>query len=298
MQEQISFDALMPPEMAGKAENVGVNKSQLNSFRTFALAVLAGAFIALGAVFSTTATTGGSALPFGVTRVFGGLTFSLGLILVVVAGAELFTGNNLIIMAWASHKVTTMQLLRNWIIVYVGNFIGSIMTAFMMFFSKQYLMGGGTLGLNALTIANNKSGLDFLQALILGIFCNALVCLAVWLCMSARTTTDRVLAIIPPITAFVAAGFEHSIANMYFIPVGLFIKSGANADFWTAIGKTAADFPNLTWSNFFIANLIPVTIGNIIGGAVMVGLVYWSIYLRRTTQPASKPTMKPVENRP
>jgi formate transporter FocA len=294
--EQISFDALMPPEMAGKAENVGVNKSQLNSFRTFALAILAGAFIAMGAVFSTTATTGGSVLPFGVTRVFGGLTFSLGLILVVVAGAELFTGNNLIIMAWASHKVTTMQLLRNWVIVYFGNFIGSILTAFMIFLSKQYTMGGGALGLNALTIANNKSGLEFVQAMVLGIFCNALVCLAVWLCMSARTTTDRVLAIIPPITAFVAAGFEHSIANMYFIPVGLFIKANANAAFWTSIGKTAADFPNLTWGNFFIANLIPVTIGNIIGGAVMVGLVYWSIYLRTATKTAAKPTqMKTAE---
>jgi len=137
MQDQISFDALMPPEMAGKAENTGVNKSKLNSFRMFALAVLAGAFIALGAVFSTTATTGGSALPYGIVRIVGGITFSLGLILVVVAGAELFTGNNLIVMAWANNKVSTAQLLRNWIIVYLGNFIGSVLTAYMMFLSKQ-----------------------------------------------------------------------------------------------------------------------------------------------------------------
>jgi len=295
MQEQIPFDALMPPEMAGKAENVGVNKAHLNSFRTFALAVLAGAFIAMGAVFSTTATTGGSALPFGVTRVLGGLAFSLGLILVVVAGAELFTGNNLIIMAWAGHKVTTMQLLRNWVIVYIGNFLGSVLTAYMMFLSRQYTMGGGALGLNALTIANTKSNLDFIQAIVLGIFCNALVCLAVWLCMSARSTTDRVLAIIPPITAFVAAGFEHSIANMYFIPVALFIKAGAGAEFWSQIGKTAADFPKLTWGNFFLVNLLPVTIGNIIGGAVMVGLVYWSIYLRTAKNVAAKPSQSKVE---
>ncbi len=299
MQEQLSFDALMPPEMAGKAENVGVNKTKLNSFRMFALAVLAGAFIAMGAIFSTTATTGGSALPFGVTRVLGGITFSLGLILVVIAGAELFTGNNLIVMAWASHKVSTGQLIRNWIIVYLGNFVGSILTAYMMFLSKQYEFSNGALGLNALTIANNKTGLDFIPALVLGIFCNALVCLAVWLCMSARTTTDRVLAIVPPITAFVAAGFEHSIANMYFIPVGLFIKSGADSAFWTNIGKTAADFSNLTWGNFFLANLLPVTIGNIIGGAVMVGLVYWSIYLRKTATVTAQPTqMKPAEHRP
>lgn len=299
MPEQIPFDALMPPEMAGKAENVGVNKAHLNSFRTFALAVLAGAFIAMGAVFSTTATTGGSALPFGVTRVLGGLTFSLGLILVVVAGAELFTGNNLIIMAWAGHKVTTTELLRNWVIVYIGNFVGSILTAYMMFLSKQYTMSGGALGLNVLTIANTKSSLEFVQAMVLGVFCNALVCLAVWLCMSARSTTDRVLAIIPPITAFVAAGFEHSIANMYFIPVALFIKAGASADFWAQIGKTASDFPKLTWENFSLANLLPVTIGNIIGGAVMVGLVYWSIYLRTTRYVAVKSSqLKSGQSRP
>lgn len=301
MQEQTSFffDALMPSEMAGKAENVGVNKAQLGSFRMFALAVLAGAFIALGAIFSTTATTGGSALPFGVVRILGGLTFSLGLILVIVAGAELFTGNNLIIMAWASHKVSTIQLLRNWVIVYVGNFVGSILTAYMMFLSRQYEISNGALGLNALSIANAKTGLDFLPALVLGTFCNALVCLAVWLCMSARSTTDRVLAIVPPITAFVAAGFEHSVANMYFIPVGLFIKAGATDAFWANLGKAAADFPNLTWGNFFLANLLPVTLGNIIGGAVMVGLVYWSIYLRRTTQvTAQPPQMKPAEHRP
>ena len=299
MQEQISFDALMPPEMAGKAENVGVNKAQLNSSRMFALAVLAGAFIALGAVFFTTVTPGGSALPYGLVRIMGGLTFSLGLILVVVAGAELFTGNNLIVMAWASHKVSTWQLVRNWIIVYLGNFVGSVLTAYMMFLSEQYEFSSGTLGLNALNIAHAKSSLGFLQAIVLGIFCNALVCLAVWLCMSARSTTDRVLAIVPPISAFVAAGFEHSIANMYFIPVGLFIKAGAGPDFWTQIGKTAADFPNLTWGNFFLANLLPVTIGNIIGGAVMVGLVYWSIYLRTAAKVTAKPPqMKPAEHRP
>jgi formate transporter FocA len=292
-----SFDALMPPQMAGKAENVGVSKSQLNSFRMFALAILAGAFIALGAIFSTTATTGGSALPYGVVRILAGLTFSLGLILVVIAGAELFTGNNLIVMAWASHKVSTTQLLRNWVVVYLGNFVGSILTAYMMFLSRQYEMSNGALGLNALNIANAKTGLDFLPAVVLGIFCNALVCLAVWLCMSARSTTDRVLAIVPPIAAFVAAGFEHSIANMYFIPIGLFIKAGATDTFWTNIGKTAADFSNLTWGNFFLANLLPVTIGNIIGGALMVGLVYWSIYLRTTAAATPKPTQtSPAEH--
>jgi len=279
MQSLPSFDPWLPPEMAAKAEDVGVGKANLGFYRMFFLAVLAGAFIAMGAVFSTMATTGASNLPFGLTRIIGGLTFSLGLILVVVAGAELFTGNNLIVMAWASRKIKTSQLIRNWIIVYIGNFLGSILTAYMMYLTKQYTFSKGALGLNALNIAHSKVSLEFLQALTLGIFCNALVCLAVWLCISARTDTDKVLLIIPPITAFVAAGFEHSIANMYFIPVALLVKSGASSEFWALIGKTAADFPNLTWGNFFLANLLPVTIGNIIGGAVMVGLVYWSIYL-------------------
>ncbi len=291
-----NFDPLVPLDMARKAENVGVAKANLGPFRMFALSVLAGAFIAMGAIFATTATAGGSVLPYGVNRVIGGLVFSLGLILVVGAGAELFTGNNLIVMAWASGKVTTQKLLMNWVIVYVGNFAGSILTAYLMYVSKQFTFGAGAIGLNALTIANNKSGLEFVPALVLGIFCNALVCLAVWLCIGARTATDKILAIIFPISAFVAAGFEHSIANMYFIPVGLFIKGGADATFWTNVGKTSADFANLTWGNFFINNLLPVTIGNIIGGALMVGLVYWFIYLRPSwTGKASEPTPSPKQ---
>ena len=279
MNETISFDSYLPPAMAQKAADAGVAKANLGKWRMLALAVLAGAFIAMGAIFATTATAG-STLPFGITKLVGGLVFCLGLILVVVAGAELFTGNNLIVMAWASGKVSTTRLLRNWVIVYVGNFMGAFLTAVMMLFSGQYLFGNGAIGLNALNIANAKVNLGFGQAIVLGIFCNALVCLAVWLCMSARTTMDKILAIIFPITAFVAAGFEHSIANMYFIPMGLLIKSSAGAAFWSDIGKTASDYANLTWSNFFVANLLPVTIGNILGGAVMVGLVYWFIYLR------------------
>ncbi len=276
-----SLDALLPADMAKKAENIGVAKANLGPFRMFALAVLAGAFIAMGAVFMTIATTGASGvLPYGVTRLLGGLVFCLGLVLVVVAGAELFTGNNLIVMAWASRKVSTGLLLRNWVIVYLGNFVGSIVTAYGMFLSGQYLFNKGAVGLNALNIANAKVAHDFIPALVLGIFCNALVCLAVWLCMSARTTVDKIMAIIFPISAFVAAGFEHSIANMYFIPVALFIKNGAPPEFWANIGQTPADFAAVTWGNFFIANLLPVTLGNIIGGALMVGLVYWFIYLR------------------
>jgi formate transporter FocA len=279
----LSFDSLLPPDMAKKAENIGVAKANLGPLRMFALAILAGAFIAMGAIFATTVTAGASGvLTYGVTRLLAGIVFCLGLILVVVAGAELFTGNNLIVMAWASRKVSTGLLLRNWVIVYLGNFVGSIITAYAMFLSEQYLFGKGAVGQSALAIANAKTGLNFIPALFLGIFCNALVCMAVWLCMSARTTLDKIAAIIFPISAFVAAGFEHSIANMYFIPIGLFIKNGAGPEFWSMIGATPADFANVTWYNFLVTNLVPVTIGNIIGGALMVGLVYWFIYLRPT----------------
>jgi formate transporter len=282
MSDQVSFDSLLPPAMASKAEGIGVKKAALEAMPMFALGILAGAFIACGAIFCTTVLAGTGDMPYGVQRLLGGLTFTLGLILVVVGGAELFTGNNLILMAFASGKVSVSALLRNWVIVYVGNFVGSIITALIMFSSTQYTFGKGAIGLTALNIANSKSGLDFLPAIALGIMCNALVCMAVWLCFSARSTTDKILAIIPPISAFVAAGFEHSIANMYFIPIGLFIKAWAPAAFWTTIGRTAGDFANLTWGNFFFRNLVPVTIGNIIGGAVMVGFIYWFIYLRPT----------------
>jgi formate transporter FocA len=279
MSTEFQFDALLPAEMATKAENIGLKKAHLGPRRMFALAVMAGAFIALGAIFYTTVTAGAKDVPFGFTRLIGGMAFSLGLMLVIVAGAELFTGNNLIVMAWANGKVTTGELLRNWVIVYTGNFVGALLTAAMLVVSEQYMLGNGAVGLNALTIANAKAGVSFIPGLMLGILCNALVCLAVWLCMSARSTTDKLLAIVPPITAFVAAGFEHSIANMFFIPMGLFIQAAAKPAFWTTIGKMPADFANLTWWNFF-GNLLPVTIGNIIGGAVLVGLMYWFIYLR------------------
>jgi formate transporter FocA len=277
---KFSVDALVPQAMAHKAETIGVAKVTLGPLRMAALAILAGVFIGLGAIFATTVTTGGSTLPFGVNKLLGGFVFCLGLVLVIGAGAELFTGNNLIVMAWADRKLTSRQLLENWGLVYIGNLIGALLTAALLFLSEQWAFDEGAVGLNALNIANHKVQLDFLPAVFLGILCNALVCLAVWLCIGARTATDKILAIIFPITAFVAAGFEHSIANMYFIPIGLFIKSFAPPDFWNQVGVTPALYSDLTWGNFLLANLLPVTIGNIIGGAIMVGLVYWFIYLR------------------
>jgi formate/nitrite transporter len=280
--------------MAAKAEQIGVKKAHLNATSMFVLSILAGAFIGMGAIISTTAVAGASGvLPYGVVRVLAGLVFSLGLILVVIGGAELFTGNNLIVMAWASRKVSTRLLIQNWVIVYLGNFAGSVATAALMYFTGQFAFGQGSVGAAALNTALSKVNLGFVQAIALGIMCNSLVCLAVWLTFSARTTTDRILAIVPPITAFVAAGFEHSIANMYFVPIALFIKAGASEAFWTNIGKTAADYANLTWGRFLVNNLLPVTIGNIIGGALMVGAVYWFVYLR-PKQAASAAAPAPV----
>lgn len=277
MSAENGFDALVPPDIAQRAETVGIRKAQMPALKVFVLAVLAGAFIALGAVFATTVVAGASGmLPYGVTRLLMGLAFCLGLTLVVVGGAELFTGNNLIIMAWASKKISTGALLKNWGIVYIGNFVGSIATALLMIISKQYPAGDNTVGVVALKTAVAKVHLGFGQAIALGILCNALVCLAVWLCYGAHSTTDKIAAIILPITAFVAAGFEHSVANMYYIPYGLFIQA-FDPGFVTT-SKVAMD--GLTWGSFFIKNLLPVTIGNIIGGAIFVGIVYWSVYLK------------------
>jgi formate/nitrite transporter len=244
----------------------------------FVLSILAGAFISFGAVFATTVTAGGG-LPYGVARLLTGLVFSAGLVMVIIAGAELFTGNTIIVMAWASKKVKTRALLLNWVLSFTGNFVGAIATAALVFYSTQYTFGDGAVGLAALSIADAKTSLNFIPALILGILCNALVCLAVWMLFSARTNIDRIVTAVPPVAIFAAAGFEHSIANIYFIPMGLFIRAGAPDSFWHAVGKTAADFPGLTWSNF-LANLFPVTIGNIIGGSLMVAAVYWFVYLR------------------
>jgi formate transporter len=291
MNNQIQIDAFPPAKMASRMEEVGVTKAGLGALTVFTLAMLAGAFIGTGAIFATVVSTGlaSAGVGFGIIKLLTGFVFCLGLIAVVVAGAELFTGNNLIIMAFASGKVGLSGLLRNWVIVYAGNFVGSILTAGVMLLTRQYTFAGGGIGATALGIADAKCDLEFLQAIALGVMCNTLVCLAVWLCTSARTTTDKILAIVFPITAFVASGFEHSVANMYFIPIGLFIKSFAGPEFWDAIGKTAADYSNLTWAAFFVKNLLPVTIGNIIGGAGFVGLTYWFIYLR----PEKRITVEP-----
>jgi formate/nitrite transporter len=261
-----TFDPYTPAEMAGRVEAGGVAKAALDLPRTLALAVLAGAFIGLGAMISTVAGTGTS-FGYGPSRLLAGLAFCLGLVLVLVGGAELFTGNALIVMAWAERRVKSRALLRNWTIVYAGNFIGAAATALGIYLSGIHRLGSGAVAESALAIARAKLSLDFGEAFFRGVFCNALVCLAVWLGFSARTTTDKILCIVFPITAFVAAGFEHSIANMYFVPMGMLLSGEAGFD--------------LTWSRFLLGNLLPVTLGNVAGGSLMVGLAYWFIYLRK-----------------
>lgn len=270
------IDAYAPAEIAQRVLNVGVAKARLALPDALALAVLAGAFIALGAAFATLAMTD-TGLGFGPTRVLGGVAFSLGLILVVVAGAELFTGNNLVAMAWASREITTVQMARNWAIVFVGNFIGAVGTVLLVFWTRTWTLHGNSVGAKALGIAASKCNLGFSEAFVRGILCNALVCLAVWLCQSGRSTTDKILAIVWPIAGFVALGFEHSIANMYFIPLGLLLKS--QPDLLAATGGSAAGLDQLTVTGF-AGNLVPVTLGNIVGGTLFVAGIYWFVYLR------------------
>ena len=261
------LDAYAPAQIAMRVREVGVTKAAMPVLTMFALAVLAGAFIALGALFYTVTMTTriGDAVPFGLHRLAGGVTFSLGLILVVVGGAELFTGNNLIAMAWASGRVTTQQIMRNWGWVYLGNLVGAVGTAALVWLAGIQSMGDGAVGETMIQIARSKISLDPVSAVARGILCNVLVCLAVWLCMGARSVTDKILAIVFPITGFVACGFEHSVANMYFLPIGVALAAGTSAPL------SAVDA---------ISNLALVTVGNIFGGTVLVALVYWTVYLR------------------
>lgn len=273
-------DALLPPEMALACEAAGAAKAGRDGTTLIILGVLAGAFIAFGAMFMTVVTTGAGDLPFGVARLLAGLVFSLGLILVIVGGAELFTGDSLMVVAWASGRIELGSLLRAWAFVYVGNIAGAVGTAALVFLAGHYGFAGGAVGKTALAIASTKAALPTGQLFFLAVLCNVLVCLAVWMSFGARSVTDKVMVIVPPIAAFVAAGFEHSIANLYFLPYALAIKYWAGPEFWTVIGRSAADYAALDLTNA-LHNVAVATIGNLIGGSLMVGAVYWFLYLRR-----------------
>lgn len=276
-----AVDALLPVEIARKAELIGAQKARLDAVSLIVLSVLAGAFIALGAMFATTVVAGTEGmLPFGIRRLLAGVVFALGLVLVVLAGAELFTGNALMVMALAARRISLAEMLRAWSIVYVGNLLGALGTAMLVFLSGQYLAGDGAVAAAAVSLAAEKSALPFDRAFFLGVLCNVLVCLAVWLSIGARTTTDKILAVMLPVSAFVAAGFEHSVANMYLVPLGLLIADWAPLELWARIPAAVADAAGLSWAKF-VYSLLPVTLGNAVGGGALVGGVYWLAYLRK-----------------
>ena len=257
-----SADAYSPREIAALVENIGVSKARTEAWTVWVLAVLAGAFISLGALFFTVVVTG-SQLGFGTTRMVGGLAFCLGLVLTVVAGAELFTGNNLLAMAWASGRIRTRELLRNWMLAYGGNVMGCLGTVLLVWWGDAASLGAGTVGETAIEIARAKASLSIQEAFARGVLCNALVCLAVWLTLGGRSVTDKILAILFPITAFVAMGFEHSIANWFFLPSGLVLDARGGV----SVAGAAT-------------NLVAVTCGNLVGGTLLVAGVYWLAYLR------------------
>lgn len=278
------FNLLLPSAMAKVAEEAGIYKATKHPFTTFFLAINAGVFISIAFVFYITATTGSGAMPYGIAKLIGGICFSLGLMLVVVCGADLFTSTVLIVVAKASGRISWGQLARNWINVYAGNLAGALFFVALMWFAGQHMVANGAWGLNVLETADHKMHHTFIEAVCLGTLANLLVCLAVWMSYSGRSLTDKLVVMILPVGMFVASGFEHSIANMFLIPYAITIRDFATPEFWQAAGTTAAQFHALTVSNFILHNLIPVTIGNIIGGGVLVGLTYWVIYLRKGDQ--------------
>jgi len=266
MAEIFGSDAYSPKEIGERIETIGIAKARLPLTAQIALGVLAGGFIGLGALYFTLVTSDAH-LSFAAARVLGGVAFSLGLILVVIAGAELFTGNNLLVMAWVSRRITTAEVLRNWLVVYLANFVGAFGLVSLVFWSQHWRMNGDAVGVNAVKIAAAKAMLPYWEAFFRALLCNLLVCLAVWLAFAGRSVVDRIFAIVFPISAFVAAGFEHSVANMYFIPLGILLKDHLDVP----------GVEGLSWVGLW-TNLAPVTLGNIAGGSLMVALVYRFVY--------------------
>ncbi|WP_166372578.1 formate transporter FocA [Psychromonas sp. SA13A] len=258
--------------------NYGVQKANKSKLHSFGLSVFAGVFIAIAFVFYVTVTTGSDASSWGLTRLAGGTAFSLGLILVVVCGAELFTSTVLSSVAWAQGKLSTLQLIGCWVRVYLGNFVGAMLILLLIFGAKMYQLDGGQWGINALHLAQHKIHHTWLQAFSLGVLCNLLVCLGIWMTFSSKDMLTKSFLLILPVAMFVSSGFEHSIANLFMVPLGIVLQHTVPAEYLISLGYNANSFADLTVSHFVLNNLIPVTLGNIVGGGVMVGLGYWLIY--------------------
>ena len=274
----MSDPILNPAQMAAAAEDAAYAKATSRPLKSFLLGLTAGGYIALGFVFYITSQVGADQMPWGVAKVLGGVVFSTGLILVVLTGAELFTSSTLTLTARASGRITWLQLLRNWAVVYVANFLGALTIVALIYVGGTWRAADGGWGAVALTAATAKVGHSFGAALVLGILCNLMVCIGVWAAFSGRSTVDKISAIVLPIALFVAAGFEHSVANMFLIPLALLIRGGADDGFWQTAGLDPGAYTDLTWGAFAVHNLVPVTIGNIIGGGLMIGIMYWTIF--------------------
>jgi formate transporter len=278
MSDSTSTSILNPDQMAMAAEDAAFGKATGGLLKSFLLGLTAGGYIALGFVFFTTSQVGAADLPYGVSKVLGGLVFSTGLALVVLTGAELFTSSTLTLTARASGRITWRQLVNNWVVVYLANFLGALTIVTLIYLGKTWENADGGWGAVVLNTALHKVHHTFLEAFVLGILCNLMVCLAVWAAYSGRTTTDKVLAVTMPIALFVATGFEHSVANMFMIPLAILIKDYAGGDFWSMSGLEQSAYSELTWPAFYVDNLLPVTLGNIVGGGVMIGVLYWTIF--------------------
>lgn len=280
IQNRPEYGAVPPAEMAKLAEQAAVGKAKKHPEITIVLAILAGVFIAIAGMFYTVVTAGSQGMPYGMAKLIGGIVFSTGLILVILCGAELFTSSTLLLMGKATGRLKFSEIIKNWTLVYFGNMAGSLLFAALIVGGGVWEGGHGLVGLSSMYIAKAKLGHSFGQALVLGILCNILVCLTYWLTLSSRTAVGKMFACILPVAAFIAAGFEHSVANMYLLPMGYLVKTLAGPEFWQAIGYTAQDFAAINFTNIILFNLIPVTLGNIIGGGVMVGLSNWFVHLR------------------
>lgn len=273
-------ETLSPAEIAEFTVSVGINKANLKWWKQFILGIMAGMFIALAGNAASVAGYGADSV--GIGKMISGALFGTGLIMVLLAGAELFTGNCLISVAVLQKKVTVAAMLRNWVFVYLGNMVGGVAYTFLMGQTTQMAMDGGKMGAYAINAAYGKCTMDFVPALVMGIFCNVLVCIAVWVSYSSKNIVSKVVAMYFPIWIFVTSGYEHCVANMYYIPMGIFAKNNEKAlsAAEEIYGITADKLDQINWTNFFTTNLIPVTIGNIIGGVVLVGAVYWFVYLK------------------
>jgi formate transporter len=273
-----SSDSSSPSETAEKVARIDMQKANTNTFSTFILAILAGALIAISGVYFTFATSQ-IIVTRTFTQIFGGLLFSMGLMAIVITGAQMFTGNTLNIMNIASRKLKPTKLLRNWVIVYAGNFVGSIATAWVLYMSKAWTNNGYQFGIKALMIASHKVSLGFVDAFFLGILCNSLVCLAIYLAASSKKVSDKILAIMFPTAAFIAMGFEHCVANMYFLTFASMIKNDPSLLSAMQTAGVVVDTSHLDYMGI-ANNLLPVTLGNIVGGSVFVGFMYWLAFMR------------------